>query len=163
MKKLILFAAVMVSLVSCKKETSPSASPEDIKKAADFNASIMTGGYSLKQYFSDVPIDYIDTDAVVKSETDLWDYVSAWVKDDTITFDANTAHFQQGKIMFESETSPTIDRSYKIGADKDGVYMDFVNHQYQPLKYRLVSYDNTGFLVSASWNNKTVKSRFSKN
>jgi len=159
----VLLVAILISLLSsCQKESGQQASEADIQKSENFKTQISTNAYRAEKYYSKTPIDYITTDDEVKSETDLWGYVSLWIKDDSLVFKGDQAIFYQLNNKINTDNSPTISRSYSIGADKDGVYMNFVNHEYNPLKYRLESFDETGFVIYAEWQSKTVYSRFAK-
>ena len=152
MKKILLIIAISAILSDCKKEKGkPVASPEDIARAKSFDSTIQGKNYQIAKYYSNTPIDYIDTDAAIKSETDLFQYVSLWIKDDLNSFNSSTGKvtIQQGADKFPGDNSATIIADYKIGADANGVYFDFLNYQYQPLPYRLITLTDSSFIVSA--------------
>ena len=92
-------------------------------------------------------------DAEVKQETNLWPYVSFWIKDDHNVFDVSTGKvtITQNANKFASISEEIFTRDFSIGADKDGPYLNFVNYQYNPLKYRLVNFDAEGFTVYVDW------------
>jgi len=154
------------AIFSCSKDNdddnnSDGIRPEDKEKAAALNTFLQSDSFRLKRYYSETPIDYIDTDQVVKQETDLWPYVSSWLHDDAYQFGSNgdlTIH--QGAVKIPSNSSATITKSYSAEADKDGVAFNFVGHEYQDLKYRLVEFNDTILRVSATWNGKTVISEY---
>jgi hypothetical protein len=133
---LLVTVIIAGGLASCKKESGASA--EDIAKANEFKAYIVNKQFQVREYYSDKPIDYVETDTVVKSETNLWPYVSSWIKDDLNTFDVTS-----GKV--------TIVLDFSIGADKTGPYFNFLNYLYNPLKYHLVEFTNSYFLVYVDW------------
>jgi len=147
-----LFAAVMgammmISLVSsCNKEET---SAEDIAKANEFKASLLGKKFQGKEYYADKPIDYVTDDDIVKSETDLWKYVSGWIRDDYNVFDFNTNKVTvfQNDVKIDGNADSEIIRPISIGADKKGVYFDFLNYQYNALRYRLVEFDGTSFTI----------------
>ena len=152
MFKYLLFASLFITLFgSCKKEAG--ASPEDIAKAAAFKAYIGGKEFQISSYYSDKPIDYVTTDAEVKAETNLWPYVSLWIKDDLNLFDVNSGKvtIQQGSDKISGNDAATLTLDFSIGADKSGPYFNFLNYQYKPLKYRLVEFTDTYFLVYVDW------------
>lgn len=159
---LVIIALFLFTVYACSKsETSDGIKPEDKTKAAAMITFLEKNPFQLKKYYSETPIDYIDTDQVVKAETDLWQYVSRWLPDDQYVFNTNgTVAIMQNAILFPTDSSPTLSRQYSVKADKKGVAFDFVGHEYQDLKYRLIMFNDTLLKVSASWNGKTVISEF---
>lgn len=138
-------------LSSCKKEDG--ASSADKQKAEEFKSSVVSKKFQVKQYYSDKPIDYVEDDAEVKSETELFNYVSAWIKDDWNVFDpsAGKVTITQNANKIEGNASEVFTKDFSIGADKKGVYFNFLNYQYNPLKYRLVEFTGDYFLVYVDW------------
>jgi hypothetical protein len=159
---LLIATLFLFTIFSCSKsETSDGISPEDKTKAAAMITFLEGNKFQLKKYYSETPIDYIDTDQVVKAETDLWQYVSPWLHDDDYVFNSNgTVSIVQNTVLFPTDNSATLSRQYSVQADKNGVAFDFVGHEYQALKYRLIMFNDTLLKVSASWNGKTVISEF---
>jgi hypothetical protein len=157
-----LIIIIAIAIFACnKKETADPIKPEDKAKAAALTEFLKKEQFRLKKYYSEVPIDYIDTDQVVKAETDLWPYVSLWIKDDAYIFKNNgEVTIQQNNDRIQSDTSPVLTRNYAVQADKDGVAFKFVGHEYQDLNYRLISFTDTNLTVSASWNGKKVISEY---
>jgi hypothetical protein len=158
MKRYLLFALLFVGFFSCKKEDS-AISQEDIDKAELFNKTIVAGGYALVDYYSVDPIDY---NGDGQTETDLNIFVSPWLHDDLIYFAGENVSVVQGEVKIPNDPSDAIVRPYLIKADADGVFLDFLSHEYTPLRYRLVSFTSSEFIVYASWNGKTVYSKFIK-
>lgn len=160
---IILLVAVVISCNKNEDSTSDGIKPEDKERAAAMQVQLQSGKFRLTDYYSESPIDYIDTDQVVKSETDLWQYVSPWLHDDAYVFGADgSLTIEQNTVKIPDNTSATISKNYAVSADKDGVAFNFVGHEYQDLKYRLLSFDDTVVKVSATWNGKTVISEYSK-
>ena len=154
---------LVFTVFSCKKDDSDGIKPEDKEKAAALTTMLQSDSFRLKSYYSETPIDYIDTDQVVKSETDLWSYVSNWLHDDAYVFSSDgSLTIRQGAIRIPSNGSGTITKSYAVTADQEGVSFDFVGHDYQTLRYRLISFTDTGLKVSATWNGKTVISEYGR-
>ena len=139
----LIVILLVVAIISCKKgDEGDGIKPEDKEKAAALTTLLQSDQFRLKKYYSETPIDYIDTDQVVKSETDLWQYVSTWLHDDAYIFNSNgTVTVQQNTLKIPTNTAETITKNYKVAADKNGVGFDFVGHEYQDLKYRLISLD----------------------
>jgi hypothetical protein len=159
----LLFAV----FISCKKddggEEPDGIKPEDKERAAALTTMLQENKLRLSAYYSDTEIDYIDTDQVVKAEKDLWEYVSPWLHDDAYVFGSNgSLTIEQNAIKIPEDASPTISKQYAVAADKNGVNFNFVGHQYQDLKYKLISFNDSVVTVSATWNGKTVISEYKK-
>ncbi len=159
-------AIILLSLVSCSKEYSlESGKPIDINaiKVDQFNSLIVEKKVQLKAFYSDTPIDYNETDNVVKEETDLWPYVSSWLKDDFTSFGSNgsSVTVEQNTVKMPGLNDDILHRSYTITKEDDGVYITFLDYQYQPLKYELYKVGVDYFILSIKWNNgATLFSRF---
>lgn len=138
-------------LSSCKKGDDVSA--EDKQRAEEFKSYVSAKQFRLTDYWSDKAIDYVEDDTEVKSETELWPYVSYWIKDDVNVFDLNVnkVTITQNAQKFEGIADESFTRDFSIGADKDGPYFNFVNYQYNPLKYRLVEFGGDSFTVYVDW------------
>jgi hypothetical protein len=144
----VIASGVMFS--SCKKD---EASPEDKKKAEEFKAFIVSKKFQIQDYYSDKAIDYDEEDTEIKSETNLWPYVSLWIKDDFNIFDVNSGKvtITQNANKIQGNTAEIITKDFSIGADKNGAYFQFLNYQYNPLKYHLVEFTGDHFLVYVDW------------
>ena len=158
MKTVSFLAGTLMAIIlftSCKKGHDISA--ENKQKADEFKASVAAKKYQVKEYYSDKPIDYDEQDEEVKAETDLFNYVSPWIKDDWNVFDVASGQVSitQNEHKFAGNDDEVILKNFGIGADKEGVYFDFLNYQYQPLKYRLVEFTNEYFVVYADWHSGT--------
>jgi hypothetical protein len=161
MKRSIIFAAFFLCLFSCKKENGsnePQPSKEDVEKAAAFSAEIAKHRYQPREYYSDHPIDYNDTDNVVLAETDLTKYLAPHIVDDKIAFiGGEKIAIEQGPLRSPEDNSGLIERNYKIYATVDGVVFEFVDHLYKPLKYYLVEFTEENFLVYTMWTDRKIK------
>lgn len=165
MVRALIVIVLVVTVFSCKKddEKTDGIRPEDKERAAALTTMLQTDSFRLTDYYANEAIDYIDTDQVVKAETDLWPYVSAWLHDDAYTFSSNgSLTIHQGASRIPTNGSGTISKNYSVQADKDGVAFNFVGHEYQDLKYRLESFNDTLLKVSATWNGKTVFSEYTR-
>jgi hypothetical protein len=168
MKQCLPLLFVLMTFVACKKEKSAPAEeadpiPEEIKaQAAEFTALIQKHEYHLTKYYSLEGIDYDTTDTEVKSETELWPYVSEWLPDDAYTFQSTgDVKVTQNAVKIPENNNSIVMARWSVAATKDGVRFNFVGHQYQYLVYRLVSFDDTKLLVWAKWNGHKVYSEFS--
>lgn len=157
-----LFFALLLTTQSCKKEDAPPAGPSaDEKLRAAFEAEILSHDhYRLAEYYSKSPIDYIDTDDVVKQETNLWPYVSPWLLDDWYHFTKVKVTCYQNAEKIPDNPNPTIEQDFHTYFDRNGVGMHFMNHEYIPLEYRLDNFSDTDFTVHAFYKNHIVYSRF---
>jgi hypothetical protein len=175
MKFFWLVTMLCCVFLACKKDSDdPAPNPppnnggngtdtlsENELQANALDSFLQVNSFQLTKYYSDSAIDYIDDDSVVMSETDLWAYVSTWLKDDTYTFstDGNVT-IQQNANKHPSDSSETLTRPYEVTADDDGVKISFLTNDYEPLDYRLESFSDTLLKVSAIWNGKHVKSEY---
>lgn len=91
MKQWLPLLLVFVIFIACKKEKAALVEEVDPisegirAQAAEFTALIQKHEYHLTKYYSLEGIDYDTTDTEVKSETELWPYVSEWLPDDAYT------------------------------------------------------------------------------
>lgn len=146
---------------SCKKSKSDGIDPADKEKAAQLRIFLESKSFQLKKYYSETPIDYVDTDQVVKAETDLWPYVSEWLHDDEYIFNTNgTVTIRQNAKKIDYSNSETITKNFSVEADQNGVGIDFIGHEYHYLAYRLLSFNDTVVKVSATWHGKEVISEY---
>lgn len=158
MKHLIIAALLIILSVGCKKETPI---PEENKRLAEnFRELLMQHNYRLVSYTSETPIDYEPSDTVA-AKTNHWEYVSFHLKDDEVNFsgDGTIVIYQHDNWMQGTETD-TLMRVWEVVADKDGVGFRFLNFTYDPLSYRLVEFNDSSFVVRASWNGSDVFSKF---
>lgn len=165
MKKSFLICMILTTFFACNKDSDPepvdNVKPEDKVKATELQTFLQANKFSLTRYYSDSAIDYNDTDQVVKAETELWQYVSNWIKDDRYTFNSDgTVTIEQNMNRIQTDTTPILTRNYAVAADESGVEFKFIGHLYQDLNYRLITFSDTLIRVSATWNGKTVNSEY---
>ena len=176
MRALLVASVFCFLIMACKKDSDPAPNnpnnpnnptdstdttdPNELQ-AASLDSFLQSNSFQLARYYTDTAIDYNETDSVVKSETDLWAYVSPWLKDDTYMFgnDGNVT-INQNANKIASDSSATLSRPYAIVADDEGVKVTFLTNEYTALDYRLVSMSDTTVTVSAVWNGHTVKSDY---
>ena len=155
---LLLTATVvaLLTLSACKKD-GEDIRPEDIQKATEFTSFVAEKKFRPTAFYSDKPIDYLTEDEFDRSETDLWQYAKSYIKDDQTFFVKGTdqilIHQNEAKITVNSE--PVLQRTYKIGADSKGVYMDFVDYYYEPMRYRLQEFTSDHFIIYVPYNATT--------
>lgn len=170
-KNLIPVIAIicLISLFSCSKNDNQVNPPDNtdttgnqpVSRADSFATFVEGKKFALNSYYSDSAIDYIDNDSVVKSETDLWAYVSSWLKDDYFTFNANgDLTIEQNADKIASDSAEVIMKTYSITSVGDDVNVTFVNHEYQPLDYTLHSFGELELIFKAEWDGKTVFSKY---
>lgn len=148
-----LLVLLSVATMSSCKDKDDEINPEYVKRAEEFKAFIQAKPFQIAEYYSDKPIDYIEDDDQVREETDLWQYVSPWLKDDFNVFDnsTNKVTIAQNAVKIGTDNSEVLVRDFAIAADKDGPYFDFLTHEYNPLRYRLVEFTGNHFIVYADW------------
>ena len=116
--------------------------------------------YKLTNYTSTQPIDYEPTDTV-GAKLNHWEYVSGWLKDDMIDFSApNTISITQHNIWMGGTVDEIILRNYEVIPDQEGVSLRFLDFTYELLKYKLVSFSDSSFVIKAKWHNDEVFSTF---
>jgi hypothetical protein len=145
----IIACAAIALLPACKKELSA----EHVVQVQQFKAFVLNKKFQISEYYSDRPIDYNESDSVITLETDLWKYVSGWLKDDFNTFDfnANTVSIEQNARKIPGNNAPIIVKPISLGEDSQGAFFNFLDYRYNPFTYRLVEMKDDYFLVCADW------------
>jgi hypothetical protein len=154
---LVLLTACLI-FASCKKEFSlenyqPAQPVKEVRN------------YQLRAFYSDIPIDFIEYDNEVRSETDLWVYVKDYLKDDINEFhmDSTLVLIHQNDVKIPGNDEAVLTKSYIIGNDSEGMYMQFLGPEYEPLRYRLLEMNENYFIVYVKWRQgSTVYSRFER-
>jgi len=137
----------VVMLASCSKK-SGSGGVDQTKRATDFQAAISNQGYKPVAFYSDKPIDYITTDAEVRSETDLWKYVKDYIKDDRYVFQSDgVAVIYQNALKVNWSNKDTLHFNYAIKPQDKFVYINYVNYDYYPSVYKLESFDDSQIIL----------------
>jgi hypothetical protein len=160
---LAVAAIATLAFTSCQKEENTKN--ELAKKSEEFKGYAQGKAFVPVEFYSDKPIDYIDTDAEVKAETDLNKYIYSYLKDDNIVFDANgVLRIQQNGLKIPGNDSAVLIRSWQIKPGTATVNVDFVDYNYRPRTYRLVEYNDTTFLAYVDWKENDAKlfSKFRK-
>ena len=158
MKYSLLLLVIVLAFAGCQKELSFEKVPVEPTKETSRK-------YQLRDFYSDIPIDFIEYDDTVKSETELWSYVNDYIKDDIDEFftDSTLVRVYQNEIKKPGNDEPVFDMYYSIGTDSEGQYMNFIGPNYEPLKYRLQVINEDYFIIYVKWSQgATVYSRFER-
>ena len=148
----VTLIATLILLAGCRKEVSVELPQTHVDKANEFKKAVDQRKFRLTAFYSDVPIDYVEDDAEVKRETNLWGYVSGYLKDDIMLFRNDTdVDVDQNLIKMPGEATQILQRKYIIRADADGAYMKFLDYQYNPLEYHLHEITNDYFILYLPW------------
>ena len=138
--------------VSCSKSGNNANNDVQKKKAEDLAAYLLNKNFQPTAFYSDHPIDFDQSDNVVKQETDLWGYVRPYIKDDLNSFEANgVLVVNQGALTIAGSDSAQLHRIYSISYDNNNVYLHFVDYNYEPLQYTLSQFDDTGLVLYVTW------------
>lgn len=171
MKRHVFFAFIILVLsAGCSKDEKVVVPVEpDINevKAKEFEALITGKGFRPTAFYSDKPIDYIEEDSVIRSETELTKYIKTYLTDDKNVYVApSSIRIEQNELKIPGNDSANLIRNFKITHNSAGVYLDFVDYNYLPLRYRLQEFTNNYFIVYVNWQDKkrensaTLFSRF---
>jgi len=158
----VLIALSFSAMYSCTKNGDTKALNET--KAKEFKAILDLKHFRLVDFYSDKPIDYVTTDTEVKSETDLRIYIKPYLLDDDNYFDN-----EGGVVITQNQqkkpglSDPVLNRNYSVSSDENSVYLDFLDYDYNPIKYKLGEYSTGGFTIYLDWQGGAkVYSRFEK-
>ncbi len=161
---LILFIATTL-FAGCSKELSlENGKPADPVGPVE-PAKEISRKYQLKAFYSDIPIDFVETDDVIKSETDLWSYVKEYIKDDIneLFNDSTLLRIYQNEIKIPGNDAPVLEKYYRIGTDAEGKYMKYMGPEYELLHYRLLEFNDDYFIIYLKWRHgSTIYSRFDR-
>lgn len=125
----------------------------------------LTRKYQLAAFYSDIPIDFVENDNEVRSETNLWAYVNAYLKDDINEFekDGTKLLIHQGDVKIPGNDSAVLHKTYFIGTDEDGSYMRFLGPEYEVLRYRLLEVTDDHIILYLKWKHgSTIYSRLDR-
>lgn len=172
----IVFSTLAVCLVvvaSCKKELSlegqlpavpPPVEPEKTR-LEQFVHLLTSDGFQLRAFYADKPIDYNESDAEIRQETDLWRYASDYLKDDVDLFDASgsTVRIEQHEKKRSGLPDDVLVRRYAVTEESGNISLQFLDYRYEPLTYHLDNFGEGYFVVSVPGpQGSTLYSRFEK-
>jgi len=168
MKRSILILALatvtIVTTNSCQKDNTGGTS-ELQKKAAELEAYVANNSFVPVDFYSDVPIDYIESDATVLAETDLKKYIFPYLADDVITFNPDkTLTVDQGAIKMEGNAQQTFTRQWstETSKQKNVVYLNYLDYFYDPRRYTLVEWTDTSILAYVDWTSQADPTKTAK-
>jgi len=135
---------VFIGLIStsCNKP-----SKEEEKKAAEFRAFSTSKKFKVISFYADKPVDYDESDNIVKQETDLWAYVKEYIRDDVNFVMDNQVQIEQNAIKYPGTDAVTLMRQFNVGSDRTGAYLEFVDYFYEPLRYKLFEFKENYFIL----------------
>ena len=168
MKYSLILLVVTVLFAGCSKELSlENGKPADpvIPDVPVQPPKEISRKYQLKAFYSDIPIDFVENDDVIKSETDLWSYVKEYIKDDIheLFNDSTLVLVYQNEMKIPGNDAPVLEKYYRIGTDADGKFMQYMGPEYELLNYRLLEMNDDYFIIYIKWkNDSTVYSRFER-
>ncbi|HUQ66717.1 MAG TPA: hypothetical protein VM101_11205 [Flavitalea sp.] len=161
MKYSLFLLFTMMLFAGCQKELS-----FEYDKQLDPGLSKETSrSYRLSAFYSDIPIDFVENDDEIKSETDLWGYVKEYLKDDINEFfvDSTLVIVHQNVNKIEGNDEPLLRKDYRVGNDSNGRYMKFLGPEYEPLQYLLQEMNDDYFIVYLDWKHGSkIFSRFDR-
>jgi len=155
----LVFASLIfvAALPSCKKDsdTPPGEEidPAITARAEEMKTFIVDKKFQIRDFYSDKPIHPNENDTTGEKQTQLFPFASPWLKDDKNSFDAATGKvtIEQGPNKIAGNSDSLIVRDFSIDAKKDDVYFTFLDKDYLPLEYHLVSFTDSSFLVWADY------------
>jgi hypothetical protein len=161
MKYLLFVALSLILFTGCQKELSF----ENGQLVDPGPSKEISRNYRLTAFYSDIPIDFIEYDNEIRSETDLWAYVKEYIKDDIdeIFIDSALVIVHQNENKIQGNDTPLLERTYKVGTDADGMYMTFLGPEYEELHYRLLEMNEDYFIIYLNWKHGSkIFSRFER-
>jgi hypothetical protein len=160
MKYSLTLLLIVLALTACQKELSFENPGNPVEPDMEISRR-----YQLRDFYSDIPVDFDEEDDTIKSETELWVYVKEYIKDDIDEFynDSTLVRVFQNDIKMPGNEEVTFDKYYSIGTDSEGQYMHFIGPDYEPLKYRLQVMTDDYFIIYVKWRHgATIYSRFER-
>ena len=164
--KTLFFTCSMLLLLSCSKELSFSgkdASLPSITEGDQLKEFLTSGGkkFTLKKFYSDIPVDYNPQDNNPELETDLTKYIIPYLRDDYYEF------YPDGRLRITQNVRkhPGIEeeqffRNYSIRTQSDTTVMDFVEHTYNQYQYSLAEMGSDFFIIQVKSGEATLYSRY---
>ncbi|HUR10775.1 MAG TPA: hypothetical protein VM012_05370 [Flavitalea sp.] len=145
--KTFFILLLAVSFSACQKELSFTVDP--MMNTELFKQFLTTDKkFRLVEFYSDMPIDFDVNDSLSVKETDLWNHVLYYLKDDENVFmQDGTLNILQNTETIPGDVSPLLVRSYSIQTVDNRVTFDFVDHNYQPFRYFLKEKGEDYFII----------------
>ena len=111
MKYSLLLLFVAVVFTACQKELSFENGLNSVEPSKEISRK-----YQLRDFYSDIPVDFNEQDDTVKSETALWSYVKDYIKDDVDEFfnDSTLVRVFQNDIKMPGRQSTQLQQRVVI-------------------------------------------------
>lgn len=159
MKRILCFSSLALLLmvsISCQKETAtPGGTKTAVEKRADsLTAYVVSKHFIPVDFYSDVAIDYDETDNITESITDLKKFILPYLADDVITFNSDKSLVvNQNAQKMPGNDSAVLNRKWDItfSKSKNEVYLTYLDYFYEPSKYTLVEFTDTNILAYVNW------------
>jgi len=136
--KTFVFLICVIIFTSCQKELSLD---KDIAADTLVFKQLLTATdkkFRVVEFYSDMPIDFDDTDTITTKEVNLWKYLSIYLRDDSNVFlQDGTLQVYQNIEKIPGDNSVLLLRSYKIETVDNKVMFDFLDYNYNPYRYFL--------------------------
>lgn len=154
----ILICVLLVS--SCQKEVSGDNTETDFHLFKEMLTST-DKKFRVVEFYSDLPIDYDENDSISTMETNHWNYVSLYLKDDINIFkEDGTLEIVQNDAKIPGDDTPILLRNYKIDTLNEKVIFDYLDHNYLPFRYFLHEKGQDYFIIYTRKNNISLFSKF---
>ncbi len=142
----------------------PVVEPPVLSDFDHFKQLILDFDFQLRDFYSNIPIDFIEDDNQNLSETNLWHYVPDYLKDDINSFDeAGIATINQFSIKKPGIDEDIFTRTYSIEEIGNNVFITFLDADYTALQYKVSEIGSDYFILSIEWSQgATLHSRFEK-
>lgn len=146
MKTIVILICTLI-LCSCQKEVSLL---NDTTNATITFKQFITADrkFHLAEFYSDIPIDFNTSDTIVEKQTNLWGYVSGYLKDDEYIFNEDgTIQVIQNIEKHPGDNSPILFRNYTITTVENKVMFDYLDYNYEPFQYFLYEKGTDHFIL----------------
>lgn len=163
---MLAFAALsLAGLNSCTRDGDvnfygPYLTPAERalnQKAEDLQKFLVGRHFIPVDFYADHPIDYIEENTTVLSETDLKKYILPHLADDIIPFNADKSlPVNQEALKMPGNDSTVLNRTWNVSTskEKNEVYMDYLDYFYRPLRYTIVEFKGDRMLAFVNWRSK---------
>jgi hypothetical protein len=153
---------------SCKKESSNGGGGTvmpPLEKRADSVKNYVVGkSFIPVDFYASKPIDYNQDDSIIQSITDLKPFLMLYLTDDKIVLRADHhIDVDQGTkrllpVPPDTDTLPLKFDSllWEVTTKKatNEVFLDYLNYTYEPRRYSVESFNETGMLAYVIWQSK---------
>lgn len=160
-----LAAFTLIGMTSCMKDGEitilrPKTPASALELRADSLKNSLIGNHYLPVLFwSDTPIDYIETNNTITLETDLTKYIMPYIKDDVIPFNADkTLPAMQNMLKMPGADSAVLNRHWdvSISKEKNELYLTYLDYYYAPLTYTVTDFDKNHWVGYVKWTSLNV-------